>query len=126
MSDYFGEYKLECYKKIKSLNSKDNLWIAADSVTGGRFVMRNLSVYSQEVYRILKTIRHSNILEIADVFLHDSRLYVIEEYLEWEPLSSALNDRRFSRRDAYGIGRQYLVLFCGWKMEKRWFLLSVF
>ena len=68
MADYVEEYKLQCYRKIEPLNSKENLWIVVDSVTESRYVMRKLSMHSQEVYLILKTIRHPNILEVVDFF----------------------------------------------------------
>ena len=54
---------------------------------------------------------HPNILEVVDFFSYGGSLYVIEEYLEWEPLSSAINDRSFSRRDAFAVGRQLLEAF---------------
>ena len=111
MADYVEEYKLQCYRKIEPLNSKENPWIVVDSVTESKYVMRKLSMHSQEVYLILKTIRHPNILEVVDFFSYGGSLYVIEEYLEWEPLSSAINDRSFSRRDAFAVGRQLLEAF---------------
>lgn len=106
MTQMVNEYKLECYRKIMPLGTKDNLWLVEDSVTGRRFVMRKLSQDLQPVYQRLALIHHANIVEIADIFLHNGYLYVIEEYLEGELLSDAINTRRFSHHQVILIGRQ--------------------
>lgn len=87
MSEIVNEYKLESYQRVKPLGEKGNLWLAEDSVTGKRFVMRSLSMDAQEVYQTLAGIHHPNIVEIADVFSCNGFLYVIEEYLEGVLLS---------------------------------------
>lgn len=105
-----GEYKLECYRKIKPLGSKGNLWLVEDSVTQNRFVMRRLSMELQEVYQRLTAIHHTNIVEIIDIFSCDGFLYVIEEYLEWKLLSDTIVTGKLSHRQVMSIGRQ---LFSG-------------
>lgn len=108
MAGYVEEYKIQNYQKIKPLNLKDNLWIVMDSVTQKQFVMRKLSMDSQNVYLILSGLRHPNIIEVTDLFSYDGFLYIIEEYLEWELLSEVIPGKRFSRHDAFFIGRQLL------------------
>lgn len=106
MTELVNEYKLECFRKIMPFGAKGNLWLVEDSVTGRRFVMRKLSKDSQPVYQRLASIHHTNIVEIADVFLHDGFLYIIEEYLEGELLSDAIKTKRFSHHQVLLIGRQ--------------------
>lgn len=106
MTQMVNEYKLECYRKIMPLGTKGNLWLVEESVNGRRYVMRRLSKDSQRVYQSLASIHHANIVEIADVFLHDGFLYVIEEYLEGELLSDVVSIKRFSHRQVLSIGRQ--------------------
>lgn len=106
MTKIVNEYKLECYQKIMSLGTKGNLWLVEDSVTGRRFVMRKLSKDLQPIYQRLASIHHANIVEIEDIFLHDDFLYVIEEYLEGELLSDAINAKRLSHHQVILIGRQ--------------------
>lgn len=117
MSDFVHEYKLQCYKKVKSLNEEENLWLTEDSVTGKRFVMRRLSPDSRRVYEQLADIRHPNIVEIFDVFVYEGFLYVIEEYLEWELLLDRVRGEGLSDSFVFSVAKQ---LFSGLSALHDW------
>ena len=87
MSQSISEYKLESYRKLKTFNEKGNLWLTEDRVTGQRFVMRRLSVYSRNVYERLADIHYPNIAAVYDMFLCGEDFYVIEEYVDGVTLS---------------------------------------
>lgn len=108
MSRFANEYKLECFKRIRFLNDKGNLWLAEDSVTGDYAVIRKLSPDCREVYERLAAIRHPNLPEISDVFVHGGFLYVVEEYLDWELLSEKIKTGGLPQKQAFLMGRQIL------------------
>ena len=100
------EYKSERYKKRSPIGAKGNLWIAEDSVTQKRCVMRRLPMHMQAVCQRLSTIRHAGVVEILDVFPYECSLYVIEEYLEGKPLSDMIDTQRLSKRQVMSIAKQ--------------------
>ena len=112
MNDLANEYKLDNYKKIKSIGSKDNLWIVEDQVTKKQFVMRRLPMASEQVYQRLTQIHHDSIVEIKDIFICEGVLYVIEEYLKWELLSDVISTQKFSQRQVFSIARKLFDALC--------------
>lgn len=108
MSEFVNEYKLQCYRKIRPLNEKEDLWLTEDSVTGKLFVMRKLALDLREVYERLADIHHPNLTEIAEVFHYKGSLYVVEEYLDWKLLSRVIETRSFSGKWVFSTGKQIL------------------
>lgn len=112
MSRFVNEYKLQCYKIMRSLGeldsgNKENIWLAEDMVTGKHVVMRRLSADCREVYARLKQICHPNLVQVSDAFVQDGSLYVIEEYLDWQLLSDWTAKKRPSAKQ---------VIIIGWKI----------
>lgn len=112
MTERVNEYKLECYKKIMPLETRENVWLVENSVDGCRFVMHKLPVSSLKVYETLKDIHHPNIVEIFDVFCHDGFLYVIEAYIKGEPLSEVIAEKLLPQKQVLKIGKQLLSALC--------------
>lgn len=108
MSEISNEYKLECYQKVMSIGMNNNIWIAEDTVSKKRFVMRKLPIAMEPVYKKLSDIHHPNIVEIIDVFIYDGFLYIIEEYLKAKPLSDVIEAQKMPRRRVLSVGRQLL------------------
>ncbi len=112
MSENTNAYKLQSYNRIRPLGTKGAIWLVSDSVTGEKFVMRILSADSYQVYRKLARLRHPNLVRVADVILSQGKLYVIEEYLEWQLLSSQIPEKGTSGRYALSVGKQILGALC--------------
>ncbi len=108
MTEAAQKYKLDCYKKIDTLNEKENLWLVKDTVTEKRFVMRKLSMEHMNIYQTLSSIRHPHIAEVLDVFPYQDELYVIEEYLAGKTLAEFLEEEGAMGRQALAIGKQLL------------------
>lgn len=108
MSDSVSTYKIECYKKIRPLGTKGTIWLVQDSVTEKIYVMHQLPLSAILIYQELQKIKHPNIVEIIDVFSHDSFLYVIEKYEDGMPLSEIIAKKPCSNRQTFYVGKQIL------------------
>lgn len=108
MSDLTNLYKIECYQKLKTLDTKGTLWMVRDKVTEQVYVMRKLHMYSEAVCQELSGIDHPNIIEIHDLFIYESFLYVVEEYFEGKTLQEVMETRKPSAKWAVFVGCQLL------------------
>lgn len=108
MTEAAQKYKLDCYKKIDTLNEKENLWLVKDIVTEKLFIMRKLSLEHLDIYQTLCSIRHPHIAEVLDVFPYQDDLYVIEEYLAGRTLAELLEEEGAMGTQALAIGKQLL------------------
>lgn len=106
MSDLTSLYKIECYQKLKTLDTKSTLWMVRDKVTEQMYVMRKLHMSSEAVCQELSGIDHPNIVKIHDLFIYESFLYVVEEYFEGKTLQEVMETRKPSAKWAVFVGCQ--------------------
>lgn len=108
MSDLMSLYKIECYQKMKTLDTKGTLWMVRDKVTEQVYVMRRLHMSSQAVFQELSEIDHPHIVAIHNLFIHEGFLYAVEEYFEGKTLQEVMETRRPSPKWAIFVGCQLL------------------
>ena len=103
-----NEYKPTCYRKIQALGGKGGLWVVQESVTGKKFVVRELSQENREVYERLLGIHHPNVVQVLEVLSVKGSFYGVEEYVDGQSLFRILEQGRTLGGKVITVGEQIL------------------
>ena len=108
------ELQLSYYKQISTLNASHNVFLVQHVETGKLYVKKILSVYDKAVYDELCEYPLENTPRIYAVVEDDSRLIIIEEYINGETLEEIVQrDGPLSESNAVQILMQLCVIVNG-------------
>ena len=108
------ELQLSYYKQISTLNASHNVFLVQHVETGKLYVKKILSVYDKAVYDELCEYPLENTPRIYAVVEDDSRLIIIEEYINGETLEEIVQrDGPLSESYAVQILMQLCVIVNG-------------
>ena len=108
------ELQLSYYKQISTLNASHNVFLVQHVETGKLYVKKILSVYDKAVYDELCEYPLENTPRIYVVVEDDSRLIIIEEYINGETLEEIVQrDGPLSESNAVQILMQLCVIVNG-------------
>ena len=108
------ELQLSYYKQISILNASHNVFLVQHVETGKLYVKKILSVYDKAVYDELCEYPLENTPRIYAVVVDDSRLIIIEEYINGETLEEIVQrDGPLSESNAVQILMQLCVIVNG-------------
>lgn len=90
MDNPAAEFKLARYREIAALNKKGTVSMVHDMESQIYCVKKTLSNYDLQVYQNLKNHAHPKLARIFDFFLYDSKLVLIEEFINGSTLLEVL------------------------------------
>ncbi|MDD3239428.1 MAG: hypothetical protein PHW47_04960 [Lachnospira sp.] len=83
--------RLSCYEKVTALNEKHGVWLVKHKESGEISVMKELAIYNEHVYEMLKMWKCRCFPQIIDYFATDEKkLIVIEEYISGRTLDNII------------------------------------
>lgn len=99
-------------KVILAKNVESDQLVALKLVPVGERENKNLKYRFQQEVRLHSTLRHGNIAQLYDSFIHDGRQVLAVEYIEGESLARKLEKGPLPIREALEITRQVAEALC--------------
>lgn len=105
------ELRLSYYKRVSPLNAAHEVWLVQHTVSGRIFVQKRLRTYSVGTFKALMEEPIPGIPRIYEAVEDNGTLIVIEQYIDGETLSEALEKRGvFSEEETLSYAKQLALI----------------
>ncbi|MGL4849416.1 MAG: serine/threonine-protein kinase [Clostridium sp.] len=97
-----NEYKLQIYRELREI-IKGKIYLVINEIDDKIYIKKILEKECYDVYKSLKELENKNRAKIKEIFIIEEKLYVIEEFINGENLSTIIENRNLKEEEILNI-----------------------